>query len=228
MINAAGILVGGALGLLLKKVLPARLNRPILTAEGLGIAIMGLLGLLGTMITVEDGGLKSNGELLLIISLVLGTVIGELIDIDAGINKLGKKLESRMKGSGFSEGFVSATMVFCIGAMVIMGPLNDVINNDLTVILFKTLLDAITALMLASTLGYGVLFAAVPVFVLEAAIGLLGNALSGASELALSQVFMVGYAIVICLGINFVFDTKIKTANMIPALFVPILYNLII
>lgn len=228
MINAAGILIGGALGLLLKKVLPQRLNDPIITVEGLGVGIMGLLGLLGTMVTVVDGKIKSSGELLLIVSLVVGTVVGELLRIDDGLNSLSHKLEAKMNKKGFAEGFVSATLVFCIGALVIMGPLNDVVYNDMTIALFKTLVDSITALMLAATLGYGVLFSAIPVLVIQGTIGLLGNVVARVPEHILSQIFMVGYALVLCLGINFVFKTKIKTSNMLPALLVPILYNLFI
>jgi len=227
LINFVAILIGAILGLLLKKVLPERLGQPIMAIEGVAIIIIGLFGAASTMFTVKEGRLSSSGELLLLVSLVVGTIIGELIRIDDALNGMADKIEKKIHIDGFSKGFVSASLVFSVGAMTIMGPMNEVLSGDMSLLLIKSMLDATTALLLTVTLGYGVLFSGIPVVIIQGVFAFCAQALSTVSAEILNEVFMVGYTIVFCIGINFVVGNKIKTANVLPALLVPIVYNVL-
>ena len=228
LINGAAVIVGGLLGLLLKKVVPERINKPIMTAEGVAIFVIALNGMLTRMISVQDGKLASSGELLLLISLVVGTVAGALIDIDKLVNSAAAKVENKLGMNGFSEGFVAASLIFCIGAMTIMGPMNEVLDGDRTLLLIKSFLDGVTSLTLAVVLGYGVLFASVPVVIIQGIFAAAAGLMASVPGVIISDVCCVGFAIVFCIGLNFVGNTKIKTANMLPSLLVPVIYHLLV
>jgi len=228
--NAAAIVAGGMIGLLFKKGIPDRLSNSMMEMCGLGIFLIGINGVVVNMITAapETGKLSDSGGLLLVISLVVGGLIGELIDIDKRVNILGQKIEMKFHAEGFARGFVAASLLFCIGAMAIVGALNDGLNNDPSVLFVKSALDGILSAVLASSLGFGVIFSAIPVFLYQGGITLGAQMLSGVlqGEL-LTSVCMVGYTIVLVIGTGQMGMFKVKTANLLPALFVPILYHLL-
>lgn len=228
LVNTGAVLLGGAIGLLAKNGLPERITRAIYRAEGVAILAIALNGIVTTMISADPatGRLSESGGMLLLISLVLGVLAGELLRIDGHLSSLGARIEHRMGADGFAAGFVSASIVFCVGAMSIVGSLSDGLTGDSSVLFLKSGLDCVTSIVLASSLGFGVLFAAGTVLVYQGAItlcaGLLAPLISGA---LLDSVCMVGYAIVAVIGANFLLDAKLKTANFLPALLVPILYQ---
>lgn len=226
IVNAIAIIIGGGIGLLLKKGLPQRVEEIAMKMLGLSVFMVGINGVITAMITVVDGGkLESNGSLLLIASLVIGGVVGELLDVDSALNRAGKRIEERFGKEGFAKGFISASLIFCIGAMAIIGSLQDGLTGDSTTLFIKSTLDFVCALVLGSTLGYGVVFSFVPVLVYQGAITLLAGVISPfISDALLGNICMVGYAIVLTIGINFLQFTTIKTANLLPALLVPIVY----
>ena len=222
LVNAAAIAAGGCVGLLLKKGVKGSHQDSINKALGVAVLVLGLNGVISSMFTVNaDGTLASSGELLLIISLVLGTLAGEALRIDDRLNGL-----SRLHLSGFAQSFVNGALIYCVGAMAIIGALNDGLRGDASVLYIKSLLDGISSVVLGATLGPGVIFAALPVLVYQGSISLLAGALEPflAGEL-LGQICGVGYCLVLCIGINFLGMTKIKTANMLPALLVPVLWS---
>ncbi len=230
LVNVAGIIIGSLIGLLLKRGIPERINAAILKVEGLAVAVIGLNGLLTAMLTLDvaTGKIKDSGGLLLLISLVIGCFVGEALRIDDYINKLGLFVENKLKSDGFAKGFVTATLIFCIGAMSIIGPINDGLTGDASILYIKTMLDATTSIVLASSLGVGVLFAFIPVLIVQSIPALLARQLAPfISEPLLTSFCMVGFASVICVGLNFLCDTKIKVANLLPSLLVPILYYVI-
>jgi uncharacterized membrane protein YqgA involved in biofilm formation len=225
-INIAGIAAGTLIGLLLKKGIPERIKDSIIRAEGIAVGIIGLNGVIAAMFLVKDGGIVDQGGLLLLVSLVAGCLAGELLKIDDKLNALGDAVERKTGKGDFSKGFVAATLVFCVGAMSIVGALNEGLSGDANVLYVKAMLDFTTAIVLTSTLGFGVGFAAVPVLILQGSITLLANHISPfLSDDLLKNICMVGYALVLCIGINFVTGTKIKVANLLPALLVPIIYG---
>ena len=158
--------------------------------------------------------------------LVLGTLAGEALRIDDRLNGLSGLVERRLHLSGFAQSFVNGALIYCVGAMAIIGALNDGLRGDASVLYIKSLLDGISSVVLGATLGPGVIFAALPVLVYQGSISLLAGALEPflAGEL-LGQICGVGYCLVLCIGINFLGMTKIKTANMLPALLVPVLWS---
>jgi hypothetical protein len=229
-VNAASIVAGGAVGLLLKKGIPDRLSQEMTQMCGLGIFLIGINGVVVSMIHADTatGTLSDSGGLLLVISLVLGGLIGELLRIDDRVNDLGQRIEVRLGAEGFARGFVSASLLFCIGAMAIVGALNDGLRGDSSVLLIKSALDAILAAVLASSLGFGVLFSAIPVFLYQGAIALGAQFLAPfLTDGLLEMICMVGYAIVLVIGTGQMGFFKVKTANLLPALLIPILYQLI-
>nr|WP_283245917.1 DUF554 domain-containing protein [Ligaoa zhengdingensis] len=230
IVNTLAILVGGALGLLIKRGVPKHIENSVMISLGVGIVIVALNGVIASMFTASpEGKLSDSGGLLLIVSLALGTLVGELLRIDDHLSNLGMKIENKLGVAGFAKGFISASLIFCVGAMSIIGPLNDGLRGDSSVLFIKSALDGTTSLILASTLGVGVLFSAVPVLVYQGAVALLAGVLTQVvSDSLLSMICMVGYAIVLCIGLNFVGCAKIKTANLLPALLVPVVYNMLI
>lgn len=232
LINVLLILVGGTIGLVFKKAVSKNIEYSIHKATGIAVAVIGLCGILSNMLSVgEDGKISSSGELMLVVSLFIGTFLGEILKLDDRLNNGCKKIESKFKMSDFSAGFISATMIYCIGAMAIVGAINDGLMHDSSTLITKGIIDGITSVILAASLGYGVLLSAIPVLIYQGTITLLASSLQNVltGEL-LTNICMIGYALVICIGINFLYNSKkqIKTVNMLPSLLVPIAYKLIL
>lgn len=228
IINSIAIIVGGIIGLAAKKAINPTFEKSINKALGLAVLILGINGVISSMFTIKDGKLASGGELLLIISLVLGTFIGEALHIDEHLAHFASKLERKCGTSGFAASFVNGTLIYCVGAMAIIGALNDGLRGDISVLLTKSLLDGISSVVLGATLGGGVIFTAIPVFIYQGSITLLAGLLQPyLTSVLLNNLCAVGFALVLCIGFNFIADTKIKTANMLPALPVVLLLSLI-
>ncbi len=232
-VNTVAVLVGGAIGLLCKKVIPHRMADNIFKVLGLCTLFIGVTGIF------QDG----VNTLAVIVSMVLGAVIGELLRLDERVNALGKHLEDRVSRDrgeqvSIAEGFVSASLLFCTGAMTIVGSLQSGLLDDHTTLYIKSILDFTAALIFASSLGVGVLLSAGFVFVYQGLIAvisrLLGGVFSGGELLIASGTeltpFMltvntmsaVGYLIIIALAMNMIGVTKWKVMNMVPAIFLPI------
>lgn len=230
LVNAAAVVVGSLLGLLFKKGIPRRISESVQVAVGLAVGVVGISGVLTAMVTVgEDGRFSADGTLLLIISLVLGTVLGEALRLEERLDHAGLRLEKKLGAEGFSKGLIAATMLYCVGAMSIVGALNDALLGDRSVLYIKSALDGISSVVLAASLGAGVLFSFVPLLLYQGAISLgAGAMVNFFTDDVVNSMCMVGFAIVLCIGINLMKLGKIRTTGMLPALLVPILYNLLI
>ena len=203
----------GLIGMFAGKLLPERLRGSVIAALSLmtiGIAALGLL--------------KSANALIPIISMVVGTIIGELLNIDAAVNKLGDALQKKCNGSPITEGFVTGTMVFVIGAMSIMGSLSSGLSGDHTILYSKSVLDGVSALIFASTMGVGVLLSAVPLFLWQGGITLLAALLSPylAADVV-AEINAVGSLLIMAISLNMLGVTKIRVLNLVPAMLLPIL-----
>ncbi|MBR3819519.1 MAG: DUF554 domain-containing protein [Clostridia bacterium] len=229
LVNCVAVIVGGLIGLLLKKGIKETYAQGINKSLGIAVLIIGLNGVISNMFTVESGTLKSSGELLLIVFLVAGTLIGELLKLDDRFNSFCKKIDSKFKDGGFASGFINGTILFCVGAMSIIGSLNDGLTGDSSVLFVKSALDFVNAVVFGATLGFGVIFVCVPMLIYQGGISLLAGSLSGIlqGEL-LTHICMVGYAIIVAIGFNFFLEKKFKTLNMVPALFLPLVYRAVI
>ena len=229
LVNCAAVIAGGAIGLLFKKGIKESFTESINKSLGVAILIIGLNGVISNMFSVKDGVLSSSGELLLVVFLVLGTLIGELLKLDERFTRFSNKIESRFSNGGFAVGFINATLLFNIGAMAIIGSLNDGLTGDSSVLFVKSALDFTSAIILGATLGFGVMFSAIPILIYQGGITLLAGTLSGILEgELLRQVCTVGYAIIVAIGFNFLLTKKFKTLNMVPAIILPIAYHYIL
>lgn len=229
LVNCAAVIIGGLIGLLLKKGIKESYTISINKALGLAVLIIGINGVIANMFTVENGKLSSSGELMLVVFLVLGTLAGELLRLDDRFTKLSKNIEEKFNKSGFASGFISGTVLFCVGAMSIVGSINDGLTGDSSILFVKSALDGVNAIIFGATLGYGVVFVCIPMLIYQGGISLLAGSLSGLlqGEL-LGQICMVGYAIIMAIGFNFLLEKKFRTLNMVPALFLPIAYHYIL
>ncbi len=228
IVNAVAIVAGSLLGLLIKRGLPERVEQTVMKIMGLSVAIIGVNGLISSVFTISDGKLSSSGELLMFASLTIGAIVGELINIDGRLEFIGKLIEKKTKSDGFSKGFITSSIIYCVGAMAIIGSLNDGLRGDSSVLFIKSSLDGISAIIMTTTLGFGVMFSALPVLLYQGGISLLAGVLAPLiSDQLLSEICTVGYAIVVAIGLNFLDVGKIRVANLLPALLVPIAWQAI-
>ena len=229
IVNVIAILFGSTIGMLFKKFINKRIENNLKTALGLSTVIIGILGIITSSITVDNNGvLQSNNVLLLVLSLVIGTFIGEILNIDYKTNQIIKKLENKLSIQGFSDGFIPASVLFCTGAMSIIGSLNDGLIGDHTILFTKSILDGTIAILFASTLGFGVYFSSLTVLIYQGAITILGIYLSPyLSDALINNICLVGYAMIVCIGLDLMKIKEIKVLNMLPGLLIPILYALI-
>lgn len=219
LVNTLTVILGSSVGLLCKKGIPKRLTDAIMLGIGLCTIYIGV-----------SGTLEGENVLVLIASIVLGALVGTLLDIDGAINRLGAWVERRFRhGEGkttLAEGFVTASLLFCVGSMTIVGSLNAGIAGDNTMLYTKSLLDLCSSMMLAASLGAGVLLAAAFVLVFQGGIVLLSGLLAPllADPSLVAEMTCAGSLLILALGLNLIGVTKIKVANYLPAIvFAPII-----
>ena len=195
-------------------------------ACGLSVVFIGAAGTFKGMFSVENGKLIFGGDFLIIGCLALGALIGEVINIEGGFEKFGAFLKEKTrstKDGNFIEGFVSASFTVCIGAMAIVGSINDGLYGDYTVLVTKSILDFIILMVMSASLGKGTIFSAIPVAVLQGGVTALSVLIKPImTETALLYLSVVGNILIFCVGINLVFGKKIKVANLLPAIILAI------
>ena len=214
LINAAAVAAGGGLGTLGGRLMPEKMNQTVLAATGLvsiGIGISGAIG--------------SSNQLIPILSLVIGSVIGELLHIEDGVTRAGDWLQKRFGKSGsITEGFVTGSLVFAAGAMAVMGALESGLKNDHTILMTKSVIDMAGSVAFAGSLGIGVAFSALSILVLEGTVTLLASLLTGVlTDAVITEISVTGSLIIIGVGLNVLGLTKLRIMNMTPALLLPIL-----
>ena len=232
VVNALFVIVGSLIGLIFKKFIKKEICDMVLKAMGLVVLLIGIIGVIQNMITIENGKLSSGGTLLLIMAIAIGTFVGEFIKIEQHMDKFAHKLEKKINKGKIAEGFITATLIYCVGSMAIIGSLESAIGNPNTIYL-KSAIDGITSIALASTLGFGVALSSISVFIYQGLLTLLFYLLGDFMPADFIVSFsMVGYTMVTAIGLNFLIKDKdgnsIRVGNMLPALFVVILYHLII
>ena len=227
LVNGIAVVVGGFIGLLFKNKIKKEICDSVLKVIGLVVFLIGLAGVLENMITVENGKLVSNGALILIISVALGTFIGEFCKIETHLNDFSVMLEKKINKGAMAEGFITATLIYCVGSMTIIGSMESALGKPDTIYL-KSVIDGITSIVLASTLGFGVLFSSFGVIIYQGLLTLLfyflGNFMP--SDL-ITLISMVGYSMVLALGLNFLIKDKIRVSNMLPSIIIVVIYYLI-
>lgn len=222
IVNVITVILGSLIGLLFKKGIPERVSKAAMIGLGACTLYIGI-----------SGSLVGENTLLLIVSVVLGVIVGTLLNIDGGINKLANKVEEKFKkdGKGVSvaEGLVSATLLFCVGSMTVTGSIQAGLTGDNSVLITKAMLDLVSSMMLASSLGIGVLLSAVAVFLIQGGLVLLAGLISPVMSVgAINEMTCAGSILIIMIGTNLMGITKIKVADFLPAiLFAPVIYNIV-
>lgn len=214
LINAAAVAAGGVLGTLGGRLMPEKMRQTVLGATALvsmGIGISGAIG--------------SSNQLIPILSLVIGAVIGELLHIEDGVTRAGDWLQKRFGKSGsITEGFVTGSLVFAAGAMAVMGALESGLKNDHTILMTKSVIDMAGSVAFAGSLGIGVAFSALSILVLEGTVALLASLLTGVlTEAVITEISVTGSLLIIGIGLNVLGLTKLRIMNMAPALLLPVL-----
>ena len=218
IVNTIAGVIGAAIGMLVKKGIPERLSDTMMKGIGLCTLFLGI-----------SGSLKGQNSLILIISMVVGALIGEGIDLDAKLNRFGSWIESKFKSKdgekiSIAEGFVSASLLFCVGAMTIVGSLQSGLQGDHEMLFNKSMLDFVSSIIFASTMGVGVMLSAAFVFVYQGTITLAAQWVAPfLTETIIAEMTCVGSVIIIGIALNLLGITKLKVMNYVPAIFIPIL-----
>ena len=218
LVNTCTVIAGALIGMLLKKGIPKRISDTVFYALALVTIYIGI-----------SGSLAGKNTLIAVIVMVLGALIGEALDIDKRVNSIGTKLENKFdkgnQSSTFAQGFTSASLLFCVGAMTIVGCLQAGIKGDNTILFTKSAMDFVSSMIFASTMGVGVLFSAIFVLVYQGLITLLAGVISPLlTDAVIAEMSCVGFIIIIGLGLNMLNVTKLKIMNFVPAIFLPILF----
>ena len=218
IVNVITVLLGSSVGLLFKKGIPERVSRAAMIGLGACTLYIGI-----------SGSLSGENPLIVIASVVLGAITGTLLNIDDGINRFAGMIEDKFKKDGkgvsIAEGIVTATLLFCVGSMTVTGSIQAGLTGDNSVLITKATLDLVSSAMLASSLGIGVLLAAVPVFVIQGGLVLLAELIAPImSTAAINEMTCAGSLLIIMLGTNLMGISKIKVADFLPAIvFAPII-----
>lgn len=254
IVNAAAIIAGGAIGMLSGSLIRDRMRETVTKSMGFAVIVMGLGSTMSKMLTVAlsydnaagalSGGvpgtaapaglsavLGTQGTMMMIISLALGALIGEIIDFDGLFERFGTWLRNRTgneNDTGFIDAFLTASFTVCIGAMAIIGSIQDGLYGDASTLFAKSILDLIIVAMMTASLGKGCIFSAIPVALLQGSVTLLAGFLAPLmTEASLNSISLVGNILIACVGVNLVWPKTIRVANLLPALVIAVIFALV-
>ncbi|MBQ2990586.1 MAG: DUF554 domain-containing protein [Clostridia bacterium] len=229
VINSAFVLAGGLLGFLFGKALKDSYQDIMVKACGLSTIFIGASGTFKQMLTVSGGALGTTGEMMLVICMCLGGLIGEILAIEENIERFGQWLKVKShseRDPRFIEGFTSASFTICIGAMAIIGPMNDALYHDYTILTTKGILDMIIVMALTSSMGKGAVFSVIPMALWQGLMTVLAGVIGPLmTDAALSCLSLVGNVLIFGVGINLAFGKRIKVANYLPALIIAVVWS---
>ena len=227
LINTAAIAAGGLAGHFAGKLFRREQQDAVTKACGISVLFIAIAGAMQGMLYTDGGKILSGKSMLVVLCLALGTVIGEIIGIENGFERFGEWLKNKTGNSGdreFVNAFVTASLTVCIGAMAIVGAIQDGISGDFSTLSVKAVLDFIIIAVMTSSLGKGCAFSAIPVFVFEGGITLLARLIAPVmTETAAASLSLIGSVLIFCVGLNLVWGKKIRVANMLPAVIFAVL-----
>ncbi len=232
LVNFIAIAVGSLIGMRVGSALKERFREMIISCCALAVIFIGISGAVSGFLTYDGDSFGTQSSLLLVFSLVIGGIIGELLKIEERLDSLGEKLKSLVKREGdshFVDGFVTASLITCVGAMTVVGPIEDALRGDPTTLFVKSLLDFLIVMILSSKLGVGVAFSALTVAVVQGLFTACAVFIEPyLTEIMIRDLCAVGSTLITCVGVNLVFGKKFKVGNMTPALIVPVIYHLLL
>lgn len=222
IINTGAIVAGGLAGILFGRFLKENVQDTLSKCCGVSTLMIGIAGALEKMLTLEKGAISSGGSMLLVLCLTVGGVIGEFLNLEGAFECFGRWLKEKTgnaKDKGFVNAFVTASLTVCIGAMAIVGSIQDGLTGDYSVLATKAVLDFIIIMVMSCSLGPGAAFSAIPVAILQGSVtALAGLVRSVMTEAALNNLSLVGSVLIFCVGINLLWGKKIRVANLLPAI----------
>ena len=226
IINSASIVLGGLVGHFAGKLFKPEQQDALGKVSGISVMFIAIAGAMEGMLRIEDGGITGGRSMLVVLCLTLGTVIGELLKIETLFERFGEWLKAKTGSSrdaGFVNAFVTASLTVSIGAMAIIGAIQDGISNDHSTLAVKSVLDFTIIVVMSASMGRGCAFSAIPVFVFEFGITLLARLVAPLmTAAAVSYLSLIGSILVFCVGVNLVWGKKLRVANMLPAVFLAI------
>lgn len=226
IINTVAIIVGGLVGSVFGKRMTERYQETLMKAMGLCVVFLGIAGALEKMFIIQDGKLSSGGTMMMIGSFAIGSLVGEWINIEHHMNRFGEWLKQKTgnsKDKVFVDAFVTASLTVCIGAMAVVGSIQDGILGDYSTLLMKAILDFVIICVMTASMGKGCTFSAIPVAIFQGSITLVARGIEPImTPTALDHLSLVGSMLIFCVGVNLIWDKKFKVANMLPAIVVAV------
>ena len=227
--NTGAVIVGSAIGMIIKGGLKQKYQDILMQALGLATLFIGASGAMAGMLKIIENGIETQGSFLLIGSLVFGALVGEFIDIEDKLERLGEFLKTKVRVKGdstFVEGFVTSSLVICVGAMAIVGSLQDGLQGDPSTLFAKAILDFMIVMVFSSTLGIGVMFSALPLAIYQGSMTIFATFLTPfLTDIVISNLSFVGSVLIFAVGVNLTFGKRIKVGNMIPAMIIPFFFH---
>ena len=231
IINTAAIILGGLAGGVFGKRLTERYQDTLMKACGLCVVFLGIAGALEKMFVITEGKVSSTGTMMMIASFAIGSLIGEWLNIEHHMNRFGEWLKVKSGNSKdkiFVDAFVTASLTVCVGAMAIVGSIQDGILGDYNTLLMKAILDFVIICVMTASMGKGCAFSAIPVAIFQGSITLLARGIEPImTEAALNNLSLVGSMLIFCVGVNLIWDKKFKVANMLPAIVIAVAWAFI-
>ena len=227
IINTICVIAGGLIGLFAGKLFKKEQQDAITKACGVSVLFIAMAGAMQGMLNIDAGKLVSGKSMLVVLCLALGTIIGELIGIEKGFERFGEWLKKKTGNSGdkgFVNAFVTASLTICIGAMAIVGSIQDGISGDYSTLAVKSVLDLIIIVIMTASMGKGCIFSAIPILLFEGSITLLAKVVSPImTDLAIAYLSLIGSVLIFCVGLNLVWGKQIRVANMLPAVILAVI-----
>lgn len=231
LINTIAVILGGIFGLHFGRRISKNIQEGLMKIIGVAVLFIGIAGTLQYMFIIENGIIKTKGTMMLILSLTFGVIIGELLKIEERIATFGEWIKKKINNNNdnlFVDGFVNVSLIVCVGAMGIVGSMQDGLTGDYTMLVAKATLDFVIVMINGSIFGIGTAFAAIPMFIYQGIITLIALLSGNFIELELiNNISMVGSSLIFCIGINLIWGNKIKVGNAILSILIPIGYSLI-
>lgn len=228
LINMVAILAGGLVGALVGKAIPKRFQDILYMVCGISTLFIGIGGAMQHMLIIESGALNTQGTMMMLGSLTIGSILGEWIDLEKRLGQFGDFLKRKTGNSGdptFIDAFVTASLTVCIGAMAIVGAIQDGMAGDISILAAKSVLDLVIICVMTASMGKGCIFSFIPVGLLQGSVTALSVVLKPImTETALSNLSYVGSILIFCVGVNLVWGKKVKVANMLPAVVIAVLW----
>ena len=229
LINGALIIIGGLTGRLVGRLVTEKIRETVIKGIGVSVMMMGISGTLSKMFMTESTGITTEGSIMLVVCMAIGAVIGEAVDIDGGMDRFGEWLKQKTgnaRDNEFVDAFVTTTLIVGVGAMAVMGSIEDGLSGDNTVLIVKAIIDLITVTFLSSALGKGCLFSFIPVTLFEGILTMLAGLLSPImTKQALDALSLVGNSMMVMIGINMFAEKYFRAGNYLPSLIFAVLWT---